>query len=154
MPDAIVSAGGEAADLSSVARSFREANRVAEATGPGEQPPPGRSYHERCDIGLRRLLFALKEDTRIQDYTERQLGRLADHDARHQTDLLSTLRHYLDAAGNKTVAARSGGLSRETIYQRLRSIERILDCDLESGEQRAELYVALTALEVLRGRQA
>ncbi|MBW8821327.1 MAG: helix-turn-helix domain-containing protein, partial [Streptomyces sp.] len=59
----------------------------------------------------------------------------------------------LDAAGNKTVAARSGGLSRETIYQRLRSIERILDCDLESGEQRAELYVALAALDVLRARQ-
>ncbi|MBW8819194.1 MAG: PucR family transcriptional regulator ligand-binding domain-containing protein, partial [Streptomyces sp.] len=139
MPGATVSAGGEAADLSSVARSFREATRVAEATGPGERPPPERSYHERSDIGLRRLLFAFKEDTRIQDYTERQLGRLADHDARHQTDLLNTLRHYLDAAGNKTVAARSGGLSRETIYQRLRSIERILDCDLESGEQRAEL---------------
>lgn len=154
MPGTTVSVGGEAADLSSVARSFREATRVAEATGPGEQPPPGRSYHERCDIGLRRLLFALKEDTRIQDYAERQLGRLADHDARHQTDLLSTLRHYLDAAGNKTIAARSGGLSRETVYQRLRSIERILDCDLESGEQRAELYVALTALDVLRGRQA
>ena len=153
MPGTTVSAGGEAAELSGVARSFREATRVAEATGPGERPPPERSYHERSDIGLRRLLFALKEDTRIQDYTERQLGRLADHDARHQTDLLSTLRHYLDAAGNKTVAARSGGLSRETVYQRLRAIERILDCDLESGEQRAELYVALTALEVLRGRR-
>lgn len=153
MPDTIVSAGSEVADLSGFARSFREATRVAEATGPGERPPPGRSYHEPSDIGLRRLLFALKEDPRIQDYTERQLGRLADHDARHQTDLLSTLRHYLEAAGNKTVAARSGGLSRETVYQRLRSIERILDCDLESGEQRAELYVALTALDVLRTRQ-
>lgn len=154
MPGTTVSTGGEVADLSGVARSFREATGVAEATGPGEQPPPERSYHERSDIGLRRLLFAFKEDPRIQDYTERRLGRLADHDARHQTDLLSTLRHYLDAAGNKTVAARSGGLSRETVYQRLRSIERILDCDLESGEQRAELYVALTALDVLRGRQA
>ncbi|GAB2897549.1 hypothetical protein GCM10027074_76070 [Streptomyces deserti] len=102
--------------------------------------------------GLRRLLFALRDDTRIQDYAERRLGRLADHDARHGTDLLTTLRHYLDAAGNKTVAARSGGLPRETVYQRLRAIERILDCDLESGEQRTELHVALTALDVLRVR--
>lgn len=149
-----MSVGSEATGLPAVARSFREATRVAEATEPGRPLPPGRSYHERSDIGLRRLLFALREDPRIQDYAERRLGRLADHDTRHGTDLLTTLRHYLDAAGNKTVAARSGGLSRETVYQRLRTIERILDCDLESGEERTELHVALTALDVLRVGQA
>ncbi|MGW2642378.1 PucR family transcriptional regulator [Streptomyces sp. NPDC001348] len=152
LPGTTVCAGSEAADLAGVARSFRDATRVAEATEPGRPLPPGRSYHERSDIGLRRLLFALREDTRIQDFAERRLGRLADHDARHGTDLLTTLRHYLDAAGNKTVAARSGGLSRETVYQRLRTVERLLDCDLESGEQRTELHVALTALDVLRMR--
>ncbi|MFG2802700.1 PucR family transcriptional regulator [Streptomyces pseudovenezuelae] len=149
-PGAIVSAGSEATDLFDVARSFREATRVTEATEPGQPLPPGRSYHKPSDIGLRRLLFALREDTRIQDFTERRLSRLLDHDARHGTDLLTTLRHYLDAAGNKTLAARSGSLSRETVYQRLRTIERILDCDLESGEHRTELHVALTALDVLR----
>ncbi|POX45504.1 PucR family transcriptional regulator [Streptomyces sp. Ru72] len=152
LPGTAVSTGSEVTDLTGVAHSFRDATRVAEATEPGQPLPPGRSYHERSDIGLRRLLFALREDTRIQDYAERRLGRLADHDARHGTDLLTTLRHYLDAAGNKTVAARSGGLSRETVYQRLRAIERILECDLESGEQRTELHVALTALDVLRVR--
>lgn len=151
-PGATVSVGSEATDLPSVARSFREATRVAEATEPGQPLRAGRSYHERSDIGLRRLLFALREDTRIQDYAERQLGRLVDHDSRHGTDLLTTLRHYLDAAGNKTVAARQGGLSRETTYQRLRTIERLLDYDLESGDQRTELHVALTALDVLRAR--
>ncbi|WUU18807.1 PucR family transcriptional regulator ligand-binding domain-containing protein [Streptomyces sp. NBC_00663] len=151
-PAATVSVGSETTDLAHVARSFREAARVTEATRPGQPLPAGRSFHERSDIGLARLLFALRDDTRIQDYAERQLGRLVDHDTRHGTDLLTTLRHYLDAAGNKTIAARSGGLSRETVYQRLRTIERILDCDLESGEQRTELHVALTALDVLRIR--
>ncbi|WP_338900244.1 PucR family transcriptional regulator ligand-binding domain-containing protein [Streptomyces sp. TG1A-60] len=151
-PGAAVSVGGATTDLPEVARSFREAIRVAEATEPGRPLPAGRSYHERSDIGLRSLLFALRADTRIQDYAERRLGRLVDHDTAHGTDLLTTLRHYLDAAGNKTVAARHGGLSRETVYQRLRTIERLLDCDLESGGQRTELHVALTALDVLRAR--
>jgi purine catabolism regulator len=31
-------------------------------------------------------------------------------------------------------------------------IERLLGCDLEAGEQRTELHVALTALDVLRPR--
>ncbi|WP_037682356.1 PucR family transcriptional regulator ligand-binding domain-containing protein [Streptomyces griseus] len=149
-PGAVVSVGSEATDLTDTARSFREAARVAEATPPGQPLPPDRSFHELSDIGLRRLLYALREDTRVQEYTERQLRRLIDHDIQHGTDLLTTLRHYLDAAGNKTTAARRGGLSRETMYQRLRTIERLLDRDLESGGQRTELHVALAALDVLR----
>lgn len=147
---AVVTVGSEVTDLSDTARSFREAALVAEATPPGQPLPPDRSFHELSDIGLRRLLYALREDTRIQEYAERQLGRLIAHDSQHGTDLLTTLRHYLDAAGNKTTAARRGGLSRETMYQRLRTIERLLDRDLESGEQRTELHAALTALDVLR----
>ncbi|MFH8440637.1 PucR family transcriptional regulator [Streptomyces sp. NPDC018026] len=149
-PGATVSAGAPAGDLADVARSFREAARVAEATEPGRPLPAGRSFHERADIGLRRLLYALRDDPRVQDYAERRLGPLLDHDARHGTDLVTTLRGYLDAAGNKTVAARSAGLSRETVYQRLRTIERLLGRDLESGEQRTELHAALHAVDALR----
>jgi purine catabolism regulator len=149
-PEAIVGVGSEGADLADSARSFREAARVIEATPPGQALPADRSFHELPDIDLRRLLYALREDTRIQEYTERRLGRLIDHDTRHGTDLLTTLGHYLDAAGNKTTAARRGGLSRETMYQRLRAIERLLDTDLESGDRRTELHVALTALRALR----
>ncbi|PPS70121.1 MULTISPECIES: PucR family transcriptional regulator [Streptomyces] len=149
-PAAIVGVGSEVADLADTPRSFREAARVIEATPPGQALPADRSFHELPDVDLSRLLYALREDTRIQDYTERRLGRLIDHDTRHGTDLLTTLGHYLDAAGNKTTAARRGGLSRETMYQRLRAIERLLDTDLESGDRRTELHVALTALRVLR----
>ncbi|MFK4541227.1 DNA-binding PucR family transcriptional regulator [Streptomyces tendae] len=149
-PGATVSAGAPAEDLADAARSFREAARVAEATEPGRPLPAGRSFHERSDIGLRRLLYALRDDLRVQEYAERRLGPLLDHDARHGTDLVATLRGYLDAAGNKTVAARSAGLSRETVYQRLRTIERLLGSDLESGEQRTELHVALHAVDALR----
>ncbi|MCD9877924.1 PucR family transcriptional regulator [Streptomyces guryensis] len=151
-PDAVVSVGSEVTELSDAARSFGEAGRAAEAALPGLPLPEGRSFHELSDIGLRRLLYALREDIRVQGYAERQLGRLVDHDTRHGTDLLATLRHYLDAAGNKTTAARRGNLSRETVYQRLRTIERLLDCDLEAGERRTELHVALAALDVMRAR--
>jgi purine catabolism regulator len=151
-PGTTVCAGSPAEDLADVARSFREAARVAEATGPGQPLPPDRSFHLRSDIGLPRLLYALRDDTRVQEYAERQLGRILDHDARHGTGLLATLRGYLDAAGNKTAAARAAGVSRETVYQRLRTIERLLGRDLESGEQRTELHVALHALDALRGR--
>ncbi|BAC74872.1 PucR family transcriptional regulator [Streptomyces avermitilis] len=154
-PHAIVSVGCEVTDLRHAARSFREAARVAEAAPPDSPRLPGspeRSFHELSDVGLRQLLYALREDTRIQDYAERRLGRLADHDTRHHTDLLTTLRHYLEAAGNKTTAARRDDLSRQTLYQRLQTIERLLGCDLESGDRRTELHVALMVFDILRPR--
>ncbi|WP_312878322.1 PucR family transcriptional regulator [Lentzea indica] len=144
---AVVSVGCEVSDLAHVSRSFREAGHVADAVLPGSA---GQLYHQLSDIGLRHLLHALRDDVRVQNYLERQIGRLVEHDARHSTELLPTLRHYLDAAGNKTIAARRSGLSRQTLYERLHTLERLLDRDLEVGEQRTELHVALLALDVLR----
>ncbi len=146
-PRAVVCVGSEGAGITHAARSIRDAIRVAESVLPGTA---GKPFHELSDIGLRQLLYALREDVRVQDYGEQQLGRLIDHDARHLTDLVPTLRHYLDAAGNKTAAARRGNLSRQTLYQRLDAIARILGCDLESGEERTALHVALIARDVLR----
>ncbi|MFD7501891.1 PucR family transcriptional regulator [Streptomyces sp. NPDC059850] len=146
-PDAVVSVGSEVSDLSQTARSFQQAARVADAAVPGTADKP---FHELSDIGLRQLLYALRGDVRVQEYVERQLGRLVHHDERHGTDLLATLHAYLDAAGNKTVAAKRASLSRQAFYQRLHAIERVLGCDLESGEQRTQLHVALTAFSVLR----
>jgi purine catabolism regulator len=146
-PDAIISVGSEVSDISHTASSFQQASRVADATVPDTADKP---FHELSDIGLRQLLYSLRTDLRVQDYVERQLGRLVDYDSRHGTELVATLHHYLDAGGNKTVAARRGNLSRQTFYQRLRTIERLLSCNLESGAQRTQLHVALTALDVLR----
>ncbi|MFE9024023.1 hypothetical protein ACFYNL_36455 [Streptomyces sp. NPDC007808] len=57
--------------------SFREAARVAEAPPPAQPLTRGRSFHELSDIGLRRLLYALRQETRIQEYTERRLSNVA-----------------------------------------------------------------------------
>jgi purine catabolism regulator len=147
--DAVVAVASETTDITHTARAFREAARVAEAALPGSV---GKPFYELSDIGLPQLLYALRDNIRIQDYVERQVGRLIDHDARHGTDLVATLRHYLDSAGNKTTAARQGKLSRQTLYHRLQTIEHLLGRNLESGDQRTELHVALTALDALRPR--
>ncbi|GAB2981042.1 hypothetical protein GCM10023080_054020 [Streptomyces pseudoechinosporeus] len=83
------------------------------------------------------------DDTRLQRYAERRLTRLIEHEDRNGGDLLAALRAYVTAAGNKSVAAKQAGMSRQAFYQRLHTIERLLGCDLESGLQRTGLHVAL-----------
>jgi len=142
----VVSVGPGVTELSQVTRSFREAEQVAEAIGPSSRDRP---FHVASDIGLSELLYSLRDDTRIQKYVQRHLGRLVEHDERHNGDLLATLRVYLVAAGNKSIAAKQAGLSRQAFYQRLHTIERLLGTDLECGPQRTQLHVAVIALDML-----
>ncbi|WP_199561858.1 PucR family transcriptional regulator [Micromonospora deserti] len=114
-PTAVVSVGCEIFDITHAARSFHQAARVAHAA-----VPDGRPFYEDSDIGLRELLYALRDDLQVQDYVERHIGRLIEHDNRHGSDLLATLHTYLDVAGNKTLAARRQSISRQALYERLR----------------------------------
>lgn len=143
---AAVHVGAEVSDLSDVARSAAEAEQVAAAVPPEMVP----AVYTMTDIGLPELLYSLRDDPRVQAYAERQLTALLNHDRTHGTALLDTLRHYLAAAGNKSITARHSRLSRQALYQRLRLIEQILGGDLESGDVRAQLHVAVTALDAQR----
>ncbi|MBC9728544.1 PucR family transcriptional regulator ligand-binding domain-containing protein [Streptomyces sp. TRM68367] len=149
-PDSVVAVGPGVTDLSGIARSWQEAEETADAIVPGS---PDRRFYVPSDIGLPELLGVLSDDTRLQRYAERRLTRLIEHDDRNGGDLLAALRAYVTAAGNKSVAAKQAGMSRQAFYQRLHTIERLLGCDLESGLQRTGLHVALLVLDS-RGRAA
>ncbi|MCK8437607.1 PucR family transcriptional regulator [Streptomyces sp. D2-8] len=142
--EAVVAVGPGVTDLSGIARSWQEAEQTAEAITPAS---PQRWFYVPADVGLPELLGVLREETRLQRYAERQLTRLIEHDDRNGGDLLPALRAYLTAAGNKSVAAKLAGMSRQAYYQRLHTIERLLGCDLESGLQRTSLHVAVLVLD-------
>ncbi|MUN38485.1 PucR family transcriptional regulator [Actinomadura litoris] len=143
---ATVAAGTTARDLAEVRRSFAEAHQVADAA-----PPPGtghhRPYYELPDIQLRGLLYILGDDPRLQAFVERTLGPLLDHDNRHGTNLLETLRAYVAHGGNKSEAAAAAHLSRQSLYQRLAAIERVLGVSLESADVRTSLHAAVMSLD-------
>ncbi|MEU0457123.1 PucR family transcriptional regulator ligand-binding domain-containing protein [Streptomyces sp. NPDC006129] len=143
-PDAVVAVGPGVTDLSGIARSWQEAEQTADAITPAS---PERWFYVPADVELPELLGVLRQDTRLQRFAERQLTRLVDHDDRNSGDLLPALRAYLTAAGNKSVAAKRAGMSRQAFYQRLHTIERLLGCDLESGLQRTSLHVAVLVLD-------
>ncbi|ANS70465.1 regulatory protein [Streptomyces lincolnensis] len=143
-PEAVVAVGPGVTDLAGIARSWQEAEQTAEAITPVS---PERWFYVPADVRLPELLGVLREDTRLQRYAERQLTRLIEHDDRNNGDLLPALRAYLAAAGNKSVAAKRAGMSRQAYYQRLHTIERLLGCDLESGLQRTSLHVAVLVLD-------
>jgi len=109
--------------------------------------PEAHRLYRSTDVRLRGVVALLRDDHRLQAFAETELGRLLDHDARTGDDLLALLRTHLDCGGSKTHTARRTGLSRPTLYSRLRTLERILGVSLESAESRTSLHTALMVID-------
>jgi len=149
----VIGVGAPSGSLRQVRDAFREAREVADvAIGHVDVPdvPPGRDvqdgpspYYRLADLRLRGLVHVLRDDPRLRAFADRELGPLLRYDAEHGTALIADLAAYLEAGGNKALAAARAHLARPTFYQRLRLIGRVLGVGLDDPESRASLHVAL-----------
>src|SRR6185437_14729338 len=144
-PGPVIGASRPAGSLREVRDAFREAREVADLTAGNAGDTARRPYYRLPDLRLRGLLHLLREDARLSSFTERELGPLLSYDAEHGTTLVADLAAFLEAGGNKALAASRAHLARPTFYQRLRLIERVLSVSLADPESRASLHVALLA---------
>ncbi|GHJ44757.1 CdaR family transcriptional regulator [Catellatospora sp. TT07R-123] len=146
--EVLVAAGTGVDSLRDARRSLVEARQVAEAA---RHDPAGAQVHRLPNLGLAGLLHLLRDEPRLQTFVERQLGALLASDDAHPKDpLLPTLRVFLEAGRNKSIAAGAAHLSRPAFYERLARIERILGVDLDSVQACLSLHVALLARDALR----
>lgn len=134
--------------LLEAAAGIDEASHVAEtaATLKGDRKP----FYRATDVRLRGLLALLRKDPRVQQFAESELEGVLQTDARDGGWHLELLGQYLESGGNKAALARTGYLSRPTLYARLARLEGLLGVDLDDAESRTSLHVALL-LYRLRG---
>lgn len=134
--------------LLEAAAGIDEAAHVAEtaATLRGDRKP----FYRATDVRLRGLLALLRKDPRVQQFAESELEGVLQTDARDGGGHLELLGRYLESGGNKAALARTGYLSRPTLYARLAKLEELLGVDLDDAESRTSLHVALI-LHRLRG---
>ena len=142
--DWVAGAAPASSSLVTAARGLAEAEHVAEV---GSTMAETERLYRSTDVRLRGLVALLRDDHRVQAFAEKELGRLLERDARSAERLMPVLRAHLESGGRKTETARLTGLSRPTLYSRLRSLERLLGVSLESGESRTSLHAALMVLD-------
>ncbi|MFE3442648.1 PucR family transcriptional regulator [Nocardia sp. NPDC059180] len=89
-------------------------------------------------------LLTFPESRRVLDaVADTMVTPLLDHDTRHGTELLASLRAYLEANGHWESAAATLGVHRHTLRSRIARIETILGCDMDVARVRAELLLAI-----------
>ena len=127
-----------------ISAAFRESHSVLEALARF-----GR--RERIvavpELGLTGLLASVGDD-RLLEYAHRHLGPLAEHDAARKSELLETLRAYLET-GEQLGAAKRLGIHPNTLRYRLDRIREIGRVDLEDADTRLNLAVALRVRTLL-----
>lgn len=136
-----IGVGHSRGTLLEAAAGIDEAAHVAEtaATLQGDR----KAYYRATDVRLRGLLALLRNDPRVQQFVESELEGLLEAEAQGRGGHLQLLGQYLESGGNKAAMARSGFLSRPTLYARLAQLEELLGADLEDAESRTSLHVAL-----------
>ncbi|WP_460406857.1 PucR family transcriptional regulator, partial [Actinophytocola sediminis] len=81
----------------------------------------------------------------LAELAEIRLRPLADADRETGSDLVATLRAFLEHHGHVEAAAAALGVHRHTLRARMDRIRHLLDVDLDSAHVRAELLLALVA---------
>ena len=88
------------------------------------------------------LLAAVPAELR-QAYRSRVLGPLLEHDRVHRTDLVRTLRMYLDSSGSWARCAAAMHLHVNTLRYRIARIETLTGRDLRRLADQTDLLLAL-----------
>jgi len=100
---------------------------------------------EARTVAAERALLRGHDPEQLAQLVEEQLGPLIRYDAQRNGRLVDTLRSVLESTDGKTEAARRLHVQRQTLYQRLGRIERLLGADLDEPGTRAGLLLALRA---------
>ncbi|MEU7059845.1 helix-turn-helix domain-containing protein [Streptomyces sp. NPDC046197] len=126
---------GARAGLADLGAAWAEASAAAQAALVEPRLGP---VAEWAAIGAFRLLTALPPEA-AQDPALRALLLPAHH------ELARTAEAFLDCAGQAGRTAAELGVHRQTLYYRLSRVEQLTGLDLDDGEDRLLLHMALKA---------
>jgi DNA-binding PucR family transcriptional regulator len=97
------------------------------------------------EIALHQLLLAGVPEELRTSLRRRLLGPVLDYDSEHGSDLVGTLKVFLDCSGSWTAAAGKLHVHVNTLRYRVGRVEELLGVDLAEFEARVDLFLALQA---------
>jgi PucR family transcriptional regulator, purine catabolism regulatory protein len=111
--------------------------------------PPHRRVASPSDLGSYALLLGAQPRPVLEGFVRSVLGPLLERDAKKSSELVASVRAFIEAGGRWEPGADSLGVHRHTLRYRVRQAEELLGRDLSSAEDRLELWLALKAADLL-----
>ncbi|RZQ65798.1 PucR family transcriptional regulator [Amycolatopsis suaedae] len=135
--------GAPRPDLTEAGASWREARLAARVA---ESVPALRPVAAWAELGVYRLLACGPEDALTSAVLDPAVRRLLEHG---DPGLAGTALTFLDQAGNVAATAAALSVHRQTVYYRLRQVERVTGLDLSRGDHRLLLHLGLSMAPLL-----
>jgi hypothetical protein len=124
--------------------AVREAELLAELGGSPEEQAAGHDETYRLLIGV-----LLRDRAELEQLRDSTITPLADYDARHDTDLLATLRAFLSHDGSTTETADAMKLHRHTVGYRLSRVHEVSGLSPYESDGRERLSLGIKAHQIL-----
>jgi sugar diacid utilization regulator len=105
------------------------------------------------DLGIKRLLYLMIDHPELQRFYEENLAPLESYDLEWESELVPSLRVYLEQGYNLNSAARALFIHRHTLRYRLEQIADILKVDIDSQEILLNLHIAFLIGDMKHGTQ-
>ncbi len=146
---AVAAAGGAAADLGGLQRSRAEAEELLGLLTRGVLGGPVAAYDNAwATLVLHRTAAAVPAAELLRGGP---LPTLLDHDQRHGSHYVATLRAWLDYQGDPNAASRQLHVHPNTFRYRMKRLAEIVDVDLENPQVRLALMIQLSGLRLGAG---
>jgi PucR family transcriptional regulator, purine catabolism regulatory protein len=112
--------------------------------------PAERRIASPKDLGSYGLLLGAQPRPVLEGFVRSVLGPLIDRDKMKSSELVESVRAFIEAGGRWEPGAEDLGVHRHTLRYRVRQAEELLGRDLGTADDRLELWLALKAADLLR----
>lgn len=102
-----------------------------------------------ADLGSYSLLLGNQPRAVLEGLVSAVLGPLIERDAERSSELVTSVRAFIEAGGRWEPGAEALNVHRHTLRYRVRLAEELMGRDLTRAEDRMEVWLALRATEVL-----
>ncbi|MBI5175356.1 MAG: helix-turn-helix domain-containing protein [Candidatus Melainabacteria bacterium] len=103
------------------------------------------------ELGVKRLLYLVFDHPELERFLDETLSPLAAYDDEWESELVDTLRVYLQQGANLNSTARTLFIHRHTLRYRLEQIADILKVDIDSQEVLLNLQIAFLIKDMKEG---
>lgn len=118
----------------------QEALYIQEKAGKSDTP-----FYE--DLHVYRIISQLNQTGDMQDFVSDYLNPILEYDAKYNSQMVETLKVFLEVNGSKKEAAERLYIVRQTLYHRIKKLKELLGEDFMQPEKRLALEIALRAWE-------
>jgi hypothetical protein len=139
--EAVLGCGRPAAGVESLRRSLAEAEVGLQIA---RSQPPGERLARGAEVGSHALLLRLLEPATATSYREAVLGPIEEWDQAHSSELLTTVRTFLELDGHWRETAKRLHIHQNTLRYRLARVETITGRSLAATADRVDFFLALT----------